>query len=84
MKIINPHLAESIEQQGMLVSQNAFGYIFIGAEVEAPHPFRKSPKKKRLESQLKDKIEVLKNSPGVQRADLFSSFIIPPGSEEGL
>jgi hypothetical protein len=48
MKIINPHLAESIEQQGMLVSPNAFGYIFIGAEVEAPHPFRKSPKKRGL------------------------------------
>ena len=48
MKIINPHLAESIEQQVMLVSPNAFGYIFIGAEVEAPHPFRKSPKKRGL------------------------------------
>ena len=84
MKLINSHLAESIEEQAMLATPNALGYIFIGAEIEPTHPFRKSEKKKRLELQLKNKIEFFKNTPGVQRADLFSSFIIPPGSEEGL
>ena len=48
MKLINSHLANSIEEQGMLASPNAFGYIFIGAEVEPPHPFRKSKKKRGL------------------------------------
>lgn len=84
MKLINSHLANNIEEQGMLASPNTLGYILIGAEVEPPHPFRKSKKKKRLEIQLKDKIEFFKNIPGVQRVDLFSSIIIPPGSEKGL
>ena len=45
MKLINSHLAESIEEQGMLATPNALGYIFIGAEIEPTHPFRKSKKK---------------------------------------
>ena len=45
MKLINSHLANNIEEQGMLASPNTLGYILIGAEVEPPHPFRKSKKK---------------------------------------
>ena len=45
MKLINSHLAESIEEQGMLATPNALGYIFIGAEIEPTLPFRKSEKK---------------------------------------
>lgn len=84
MKIINPTLAENIEEQGMLSPPNSFGYIFIAAEIEPQHLLVKSTFKKKLEGELKDKISFLKEIVGVQRADLFSGFIIPPGSKEGL
>ena len=83
-KIINPTLAENIEEQGMLSSPNSFGYIFIAAEIEPQHLFKKSSHKRKLECELKDKISLLTEIEGVQRADLFSGFIIPPGSKEGL
>lgn len=66
MKLINSHLAESIEEQGMLATPNALGYIFIGAEIEPTHPFRKSEKKKRLELQLKNKMLAIGLNPITQ------------------
>lgn len=84
MKIINPTSAKNIEEQGMLSSPNSFGYIFIAAEIEPQHLFKKSSHKRKLEYELKDKISTLTDIDGVQRADLFSAFLIPPGSREGL
>ena len=84
MKIINPTSAKNIEEQGMLSAPNSFGYIFIAAEIEPQHLFKKSSHKRKLECELKDKISLLTDIEGVQRADLFSGFIIPPGSKVGL
>lgn len=45
---------------------------------------KKSSHKRKLECELKDKISLLTDIEGLQRADLFSVFIIPPESKEGL
>ncbi len=39
MEIVNPHLAHSIREQGMIMLPNSFGYIHLAAEVELPRPF---------------------------------------------
>jgi len=77
MKIINPTSAKKIEEQGMLSSPNSFGYIFIAAEIEPQHLFKKSSHKRKLEYELKDKISTLTDIEGLQRADLFSAFFNP-------
>ena len=85
MKIVNPHLAHSIQEQGMLKEANSFGYIAIALEVEQPSLFSSdSPKKKLLLSELKSLCEKLSSSyKSINRVDIFNAFIIPPGSKEG-
>ena len=39
MEIVNPHLAHSIQEQGMIMLPNTYGYIHLAAEVELPRPF---------------------------------------------
>jgi len=86
MKIVNGHLAQSIREQGMLQSPNAFGYIHLAGEVEHPQLFRSSSEEKQqLLEDLKQLARELKEAfpQDVNRADIFSAFIIPPGSGEG-
>jgi hypothetical protein len=85
MKIVNPQLANSIREQGMLQPPNAFGYIHLAAELERPGPLRKSgPEKRALLDELKIAAKALEEGdPEVNRADVFDAFIIPPGSKEG-
>ncbi len=89
MEIVNPHLAHSIVEQGMIMPPNSYGYIHIAAEVELPRRFfPNSPAKKALLADLKILCNELKSSsPVVQRADVFDVFdvfLIPPGSNPGL
>lgn len=86
MKIVNGHLARSIREQGMLQEPNEFGYIQLAGEVESPHPLKKvSARKKALLADLiaaaDDLIAALPDH--VRRADVFTAFVIPPGSGEG-
>lgn len=85
MKIVNPQLAESIREQGMLKEPNSFGYIQLAAEVEKPRLLSSgSGAKKKLLADLKVLCATLKASSNVvQRADVFRAFIIPPGTKEG-
>lgn len=85
MKLVNPHLAHSIKEQGMLVGSTGHGYIHLAAEVERPRPFLgNSTAKKELLASLKGAAkELLAAEEDVQRADVFDAFIIPPGSREG-
>jgi len=84
MQIVNDQLAISIREQGMIREPNAYGYIHLAAEVEAPHLLRHdSSAKRELLEALKIAADQLAREPGVRRADLFSATIIPPGSEEG-
>lgn len=86
MKIINGHLARSIREQGMLQEPNTYGYLHLAAEVEALHPLKRTSAKKRaLLNELKIAAEALVAAfPGkVRRADVFTAFVIPPGSAEG-
>ena len=85
MKIVNEHLAHSINKQGMLKKPNLFGYILIAAEVERPNLFSSNSKAKRsLLSELKIFSKELRlSSELINRADVFDAFIIPPGTKEG-
>lgn len=85
MEIVNPHLAHSIKEQGMIKEPNTFGYLHLAAEVEAPSFFSVgSNTKKALIHDLKTLCNTLKSEINtVQRADIFNAFIIPPGSKEG-
>ena len=85
MKIVNPHLASSIQEQGLLKPPNSFGYLHLAAEVERPGLFSSdSSVKKALLSELLVLCKALKSESGlVQRADVFNAFIIPPGAKEG-
>ena len=86
MKIVNPHLARSIREQGMLQEPNGYGYIHLAGEVERPHPLRRNgPAKRALLADLNTAAAGLRAAlPGqVRRADVFDAFVIPPGSREG-
>lgn len=86
MKIVNQHLAQSIREQGMLKEPNSYGYIYLAAEVEKPHPIKSASNAKR--ALLKQLIHASNGLPStlehaVRRADVFNALIIPPGSAEG-
>ena len=85
MEIVNPHLASSIEEQGLLKPPNTFGYIHLAAEVESPRLFSPgSAAKQALLAELIAQCGALQaTSDAVQRADVFNAFIIPPGAKEG-
>lgn len=86
MKIVNGHLARSIREQGMLQEPNDYGYIHLAAEVEAPHPLRRmGVEKKQLINALYEEAKALcaALTDQVQRVDVFTAFVIPPGSSEG-
>jgi len=86
MKIVHPELAKSIREQGMLQPPNALGYIHLAGEVERPKMFGSpGPEKQQLLNDMKDAIRALRDAfpEQVQRADVFSAFVIPPGSAEG-
>ena len=85
MKIVNAHLAHSIEEQGLVKEPNSFGYIIIAAEVELPGLFTSnSANKKALLAKVKTLSSALSaSSDYVNRADVFDAFIIPPGTKEG-
>jgi len=85
MRIVNEHLAHSIEQQGMLKEPNALGYITIAAEVELPSLFSSnSVEKTELLTKLKSLCKDLNSSSElISRVDVFDAFIIPPGTKEG-
>lgn len=85
MKIINPELAHSIREQGMLKPANKFGYIYLGCEIELPKLFKcDSDKKKKVIKKLKSHCALLKNtSDNIKRADVFTAITIPPGTDEG-
>jgi hypothetical protein len=85
MKIVNPQMAQSIRRQGMLAAPNTFGYIHLAAELERPRPLHKPGAGKRaLLDQLKGKAQALLGLEDVRRADVFSAFLIPPGTNPGL
>jgi hypothetical protein len=85
MKIVNPQLANSIREQGMLQPPNTLGYIHLAAELERPRLLHKiSAKKLVLLEKLKGASKTLREGePEVRRADVFNAFMIPPGSKEG-
>ncbi len=85
MKIVNADQAYDIRSQGMIMPPNKYGYIHLAAEVEKAHLFSKPSKHKSdLLNKLKQLSKQLKNDmPQVRRADLFTAFIIPPGTKEG-
>lgn len=87
MKIVNPHMAQSIKAQGMLKEPNTFGYLHLAAEVERPRPFHKpAPARRAFLELLKEKARrLIAAEPGdVRRADVFHAFLIPPGTNPGL
>lgn len=85
MKIVNPHLAQDIKTQGMIMPPNTFGYIQLACEVEKPAFLRRDSKqKKALLKRLKGLSESFKeNNPKIRRADVFTALVIPPGDREG-
>lgn len=84
MNIVNPHLAENIREQGMLKKPNSYGYIHLAGEVERVHPLKRTSRaKKELLANLKELANQLCQVEGVREANVFSAFIIPPGSKEG-
>jgi hypothetical protein len=84
MHIVNGHMAENIYEQGMVMPPNAFGYIHLAAEVEKPFPLKPdSRRKKKLIALLHPLAEQLRNLDNVNRVDIFTGLIIPPGSGEG-
>lgn len=85
MKIVNPHLAVSIHDQGMIMPPNKFGYILLAAEIERPFLLKRDSRgKKELINKLKGICkELINQSENIRRADIFSAIIIPPGSGEG-
>jgi hypothetical protein len=77
-------MAENIYEQGMVMPPNAFGYIHLAAEVEKPFPLKPdSRRKKKLIALLHPLAEQLRNLDNVNRVDIFTGLIIPPGSGEG-
>lgn len=84
MKIVNPHLANSIEAQGKLSSPNSYGYFFLAAELKPSKSLFKIRLTRNIKIEIKNKTTGLNNLEGIRRIDLFSRFIIPPGSREGL
>lgn len=85
MKIVNPNLAQSIKEQGMLKKPNTYGYICIAAEIERPSFLSSnSPTKQSLLLELKSLCKEMNfSNSSITRVDVFDAFIIPPGSKEG-
>lgn len=85
MKIVNSHLAHSIQEQGLLKEPNAFGYVLVAAEIELPAFFSSnSDEKNALIAELKTLCcNLIDSSDVINRADVFDAFIIPPGTKEG-
>ncbi len=83
MKIVNGHLAKNLRSQGMLQSPNELGYIHLAGEVERPSLVRRrSARIEGLLASLKAAARTLATLDGVQRADVFDAFVVPPGVEE--
>ena len=85
MKIVNPHFATSIHEQGMIMPPNKFGYIQLAVEIEKPFILKRDSRtKKVLIEKLRDLCSALiAQNANVQRADIFTAIIIPPGAGEG-
>lgn len=84
MKIVNDDQARSIRAQGMLQSPNDFGYIHLAAEIERPRVLGgHSQRKTSAIEAAKKAAATLARDPRVNRADVFSAIMIPPGSKEG-
>lgn len=86
MALVNPHLARSIREQGLLQPPNDYGYLHLAAEIERPRPWRprRSSRRALLERVKRAAAElVLVEGTRVRRADVFDAVLIPPGSGEG-
>jgi hypothetical protein len=85
MKLVNDRQACSIRAQGLIQPPNHYGYIHLAGEVERPHLLRrKGTPRAALLAALKTAAAALcEEDKDVRRADVFSAFVIPPGSREG-